>query len=115
MSAASAPNALSKLVAEGPRRPGRWPDVGPSDDDERAIDRVPAYADGREKTDDNYHRFAERITKARKRTAPRQKPWKLSDSPIWRLPAQRARVGEWVDERQCPASEAIGFSTTRTR
>ena len=76
---------------------------------------MPAYADGREKTDENYHQFAERITKARKKeAAPWQKPWKLSDSSIWRLPAQRARVGEWVDE-PVPASEAIGFSAARTR
>ena len=86
-----------------------------SGDDERAIDRVPAYADGREKTDENYHQFAERITKARKKeAAPWQKPWKLSDSPIWRLPAQRARVGEWVDE-PVPGIRGDRFSATRTR
>ena len=71
-----APNAQWKLIAEGPRRPGR----APWEDDERAIDRVPAYADGREKTDEKYHQFAERITKAHKNeTALWQliiKPWK---------------------------------------
>ena len=59
---------------KAPRRSGR----GPYGDDERAIDRVPAYADGREKTDENYHQFAERITKARKKEAP---PWQKPCPP----------------------------------
>ena len=60
--AESAPNADSKPVAED--LAGR--DVA-LEDDERAIELVPAHADGHEKADAYHQQFAERITKLRKR------------------------------------------------
>ena len=76
--------------------------AAPSKDEQRAIDRVPAYADGREKTDEeNYHQFAERVTKARKKeTAPSQKT--LEARQLVELRDRALNPPEWVESEDEP-------------